>query len=134
MSFIEWTNEEFVNIKKIDAQHSSMVNIVNDMHQHLSIPDRDKHIELFDSLITLLIEHCNTEEYYMKEYDYPGYISHKLEHDRFVKKITEFGKSVKTNEAKMNLEMLKSFKKWFFNHMDLNDRRLGEYLIEKGIE
>lgn len=134
MSFIEWSNEELVNIKKVDAQHSGMINIVNEMHQHLSIPDQNKHIELFEGLVELLVEHCNTEEYYMKEYDYPGYISHKLEHDRFVKKITNFSNSVKTNEDKMNLEMLKSLKKWFFNHLELNDRKLGEYLNEKGID
>ena len=69
----------------------------------------------------------------MKEYNYPSYISHKLEHERHNKKIAEYTVQLKEGIKSLDLEFLKSFKNWFTNHFDINDKKLSEFLYSKGI-
>ena len=68
------------------------------------------------------------EEEMMKYGKFQSYISHKLEHDRFENEIKIFYRKYTKGEADVNLEFLIRIKKWLFNHIEINDKKLGAYI------
>ena len=134
MEFLTWSENDAVNIEAIDAQHQRMIKIVNHLHSLLETKDHLEISKTFDELDEYLKEHFHTEETYMVDNKFPGYISHKLEHDRYYTKINNFKAAVEKNDLQLNLEILNSLKKWFFNHLEINDKKLGLFLKEQGIK
>lgn len=133
MEFVSWAENDAVNIESIDEQHRKMIGIINHLHSLLETKNLTEINKTFDDLDSYLKEHFHTEETYMMEHKFPGYISHKLEHDRYYTKIMNFKEAVARGEIKLNLEILNSLKKWFHNHLEINDKKLGQFLDEKGI-
>lgn len=134
MKYIHFTDSEKVNIKIIDKQHQSMVKIVNNIHSHLG---KDKHYNFNSDLQTLINEikfHFETEEKLMKENNFSGFYSHKLEHDRFLNQINKNFTEIKKGKSEIIFNQLESIKRWFFNHLDLSDKKLGSFLISIGIK
>jgi len=133
MNFIELTDHELVNIEKIDQQHSQYVKIVNKLYDQLGAKFDGETKRLFSELKNVLREHFDTEEELMKEYKYVNYFSHKLEHDRFYNFVDAYSKDINNGKTKLDLEFLKSNKRWFFNHFEFNDKKCGEFLTTQGV-
>ncbi len=134
MTFIEWNKNTLVDVEKIDNQHKEMVDIINELYDSMSIISKERVVELFHGLLEDLKYHFFTEEDYMKKYKYPGYISHKLEHDRFIRNFAEYIIKLENDEVKFDVDILNSFKNWFTNHLELNDKKCGKFIKEKESE
>ncbi|GJQ64701.1 MAG: hemerythrin [Melioribacteraceae bacterium] len=133
MNFIEWSDELMVNVPVIDQQHKNMADILNALYQTLGSGNEMKAKLLMKDLVEDVKIHFETEEDLMKNNKYLNFFSHKLEHDRFVKKAEELNEQVQSGKLQVNLEMMKSFKNWFYNHIDINDKKMGDYLVLKGV-
>ncbi|MFA3782990.1 bacteriohemerythrin [Melioribacteraceae bacterium 4301-Me] len=134
MQFIKMTKNELVNVSSIDEQHKKFVDVINKLFDALQNNNKKEVITYLDMLIEDLETHFEHEETLMKTYNYPGYISHKLEHDRIYNKIVSASNKNKSGEEPLLLENLDLLKRWFFNHLDINDKKLGAHLIQKGIK
>ena len=132
--FLEMTDSERLKIQIIDEQHQKMANLINKMHQELGAKFDGESKRLLKQFADATKEHFVTEEKMMQDNNYTGFFSHKLEHDRFYKKVEDFLGQVEKGNETMNLEFLKGLRKWFFNHFELNDKKCGEYLLQKGIQ
>ena len=132
MKFIEWTENEMVKVKKIDEQHVRLVNLVNVIYPQLGKLDQEKKIDYTDQLVRELRIHFDTEEEMMKCSKYPGYISHKLEHDRFYGKVQKINNKAKAGDPSITLELLNSLKTWLFNHLEINDKKCAFFFLENG--
>jgi len=128
MNLIEWTEGYAVDIKVIDEQHQQMAKTVNEIYSLLGSQKNEAIKYLVRKLVYETKAHFGTEEKLMKEGQYQSYISHKLEHDRFDNDINSFYKGFTKGEIDVNLEFLKNIKKWFFNHIEINDRKLGVHI------
>lgn len=133
MSFIDWTNQDSVKVDTIDKQHQDLADLFNSLYEHASGLDEKNILSDFDKIIEHLELHFTTEENLMKQHHYPGYISHKLEHDRFYNQVLRTADRIKRHDMSFGLEDMKSMKRWFFNHLDINDKKCGQFLSEKGI-
>lgn len=131
MALINWNEDTMVNFEEIDSQHKVMVDIVNELHDSISIITRERVIETLHVLLDDLKHHFKTEEDYMTKYKYHGYISHKLEHDRVIKNLTDYILKLESKEKELTPEFLKSFRNWFLNHLELNDKKCGKFIKEK---
>lgn len=134
VAFMVMEENEYLNIPSIDEQHSSMVDTVNDLHSILGAEREYYSKHLVSELVKKLRIHFDTEEKYMKDNKFPNFISHKLEHDRFYNQIVDFQNSLENGEKKVNLELLNTVKKWFHNHLEINDRKIANFLHEKNIK
>ena len=132
--FIEWSDENNCNVKVIDDQHKELVELLNELYQHLGDSYNWRVESLVKRLIEHLREHFDTEEDLMKSNQYQSYISHKLEHDRHFKKVLDYQTALKEENEVISLEFLNSMKTWFYNHLDFNDRKLGKYLSDQEIK
>lgn len=133
MNFIELTDKELVDIAKVDAQHLKYVELLNKLHGQLGTKYEGETKRLLMDLRDTLREHFDTEEKLMKEYNYYGYFSHKLEHNRVFNKVDNYIKTIEKNNEKLDLEFLESGRRWFFNHFKLNDKKCADHLKAQGV-
>lgn len=134
MSFIEFSEKELTGITIIDNQHKEMTVLVNKLYDIL-ISGKSKIIsKLMGQLLNGLKFHFETEENFMKSLRFPGYISHKLEHDRFYNQVLSFSGSSSKGKKSLTIENLESVRRWFFNHLEISDRKCCIFLSENGIK
>ena len=134
MNLIEWTDKEHINIAEVDEQHEKFVSVANELYKNLGSEKRWKTEMLLKKLTELTKLHFITEEKIMKESNYEGFFSHKLEHDRFLNKLVSFANNFEQGEEEVTMKFLQSVKNWLINHLELNDRKIGVYLNRNGIK
>lgn len=133
MSFINFTQEDKVNLPSIDDQHKSMAEIINSIYDGVIAADKKTILNHLNKFLEIIKTHFEDEERLMKNNHFPGYISHKLEHDRFYRQILLTTDQFSKGLENVGIEQLKGIKRWFFNHIEINDKKLGKFLAEKGI-
>ncbi len=132
MSYLEFKEEEKVGIQSIDQEHKNISDIINSIHDDVLAVNKTLTLNHFHSFLEILEVHFKNEEKLMKETNFLGYISHKLEHDRFYNQIKKIIDDIEKGTSLFGLEQLKGIRRWFFNHIELNDRKCAQHLIEKG--
>lgn len=133
MKFMEMTPTDMVHVEQIDNQHIRLADDLNSIYDSVMACDKKKTFQLMNQFIEHLEEHFATEEKMMKEHRFPGYISHKLEHDRFYNQILKTAEKYGKDKEAFGSEQLKRIKVWFFNHIEINDKKCGEYFVERGV-
>ncbi|MEW6507027.1 MAG: bacteriohemerythrin [Bacteroidota bacterium] len=133
MAFIDFTDSEKVNVQKIDNQHQSMLKIINRIHARITQSKSYDCLKEFSDLLREVENHFETEERYMKENRFPGYYSHKLEHDRFFNQMVNIFEKMNSGSFSITEDQLNSFKRWFYNHLELSDKKCGAFLNSIGI-
>jgi hemerythrin len=131
MPFFEWDATLSVNIDEIDHQHKNLIDMINVLHDSDKREDRTKIVfEILIKLKNYFNVHFGTEEKYMLMYDYPEALSHKTEHNKFVKDILDFEIACYGNYAPY-IPMLDFLKDWFSGHIKIVDIKLGKFLAGK---
>ncbi len=133
MNFIEWDKSHETGVSEIDNQHKLFVKNVNELYGLLGSDQITTVNYLMGIILKNLKIHFNTEETMMREHHFVDFYSHKLEHDRYYNKIKGFKETIENGESRLNLEMLRSLKRWFRNHLEINDKKCGKYLYDLGI-
>ncbi len=133
MNFIDMTAEEYVKVETIDKQHEKIAKTINDIYDS-QIKQNSKAVQdLLAKLLEELEIHFETEEKLMKGNRFPGYFSHKLEHDRFYNNILHTAEQIKLGTENLDEEKFNGIKRWFFNHIEINDKKCGKFLNSIGI-
>jgi hemerythrin len=133
MSFLDWNKDVILNHTTIDSEHKNMVDDTNELYNLVESEKTEEANALLVKIVEDLKGHFETEERLMKESKIPYFISHKLEHERFYKKISLLQRKIDAKKVNLSIDDLKFVKIWFLNHMEFKDRQLAEYLIEKNI-
>jgi hemerythrin len=133
MSFIDLRAEYKVYIRSIDFEHEVIASLANSIHEYVLNNDRSSISSGLNKLLEVFENHFENEERLMKENKYPGYFTHKLEHDRFYNQFLKTIHKFEKEEEPLDSNELLGLRRWFFNHIDINDRKCGQYLIDKGI-
>lgn len=129
-NYITITENELVHYEEIDNEHRELARIVNEIFPKLGKLNHDENLNYGKELVNHLRKHFDTEENCMKQTKYYGYISHKLEHDRLYNKLEEFYKNIENGKTGITLDLLQSIKTWFFNHLEINDRKCAAHFNE----
>lgn len=133
MNFIDLTENEILNIEQVDIQHKRIADLINQLHKQLGAKFQNQAQLLLNDLQLTLRDHFDTEENLMKEHNYVNFFSHKMEHDRFFNKVKDYYTEVKAGNNELDLEFLKSARRWFFNHFELNDKKCAAHLRAQGV-
>lgn len=84
MENVEWDDEFATGIAEIDTQHKNIISTVNSLcnsvHNHQSKSEIKEFLEELDLYMSI---HFETEENYMKQYNFPNILEHKEAHNYF---------------------------------------------------
>ncbi|MEW6654547.1 MAG: hemerythrin family protein [Bacteroidota bacterium] len=133
MNFVTFTKAEEVKICMMDKQHEQMTHIINKIYSAFILKKNRTVQAQLKILVGHLRNHFDYEEGLMKQTKFQGYYSHKLEHDRFYKKIEAIWQSYVDKDPKLTLEELYNVKSWFYNHIEISDKKCGEHFAKSGI-
>ncbi len=137
---LNWTDKFVLGVKSIDDQHFELVNRINKL---IVANNTDENIEIIQDLLSFLknyvVEHFSTEEELQREYSYPEYKEHRVEHFDFVKRVAEFENQYKKyleSESKdkcKNLlhEINGELVNWLSKHIDGSDRKVAEHILKQ---
>ncbi len=124
MSFIEWLPEYETGFEEIDAQHRSLIKILNDLHSMLyeEKTGREELKKVINFLNEYIVEHFSTEENLMKNapaFPPDFFEKHLKEHRYFIDRIQEFT-GLFENGSLSTKELVKLFEflgNWFCGHI-----------------
>ncbi len=126
-----WTEDLATKISVIDGQHKEIIRIINEL---LDSCKEGKGTEVVKKVVFFLDDyvktHFDTEEKYMKMYNYPDYTLHKKQHELF---------SIKSNELKEQLlkegptlsftiAVSNTLVSWLINHIRKVDGEMAKFL------
>ncbi|MEL7596724.1 MAG: bacteriohemerythrin [Clostridiaceae bacterium] len=119
---IKWKEDYIIGVDKIDEQHKKLFEIANKAYELLKnefcIDKYDRIVEILDELKEYTVYHFKSEEEYMISIGYKKFLSHKVEHDEFIKKITNIDfKSIDEDQDKYLLETLEFVVSWIGGHI-----------------
>ena len=130
VNYVTWSDKYSVGIKLLDDQHKGLLDFVNDLFNHAT-GNADEEHAYFQGVIQqakqYISEHFVTEEECMVATNFPGYVEHKMAHDKFkfavVRSVNEF------NAGKiLTLSNFANFlKDWISSHVDMMDKQYGLY-------
>ena len=134
MAYMSWQDSFSVNVKEIDDQHRNLIEMVNTLHDAmLANKGREAHMATIGSMANYAKIHFETEEKYMRRFDFPYLSSHKEEHDRFTDKALELKARAESNAFILTLEILAFLKEWLNDHILGTDAKYSQYFNRHGL-
>ena len=130
MAYAQWDDALSVGIEEIDAQHQSLVSMLNTLHEASVAGDGAIVPEIVAKLKEYALMHFATEERYMKKNKYPDLFDHMSEHAFFVSKVKDF---TATTAAEVDTlpAVLAFLKEWLIEHISNIDIKMGRFLQQR---
>jgi hemerythrin len=135
MAFINWTDALSVQIESLDTQHKNLIEQINKFYTNY---DQKATKERMETLIKAMKEytvfHFQTEEQIMRQCDYPNYISHKAEHDKFIEKVSDYEQRYQSGKLLLSVEITNFIRDWVSTHIQGTDKKYSDFFIQNGIQ
>jgi len=128
MYILEWDDSIAVHIPAIDAQHKELIQWINTLHEAVLKKEGASLLEAtLQKLVNYVIEHFTFEEQLMLSYNFPGFSSHRQEHDYFVQKLTALQNGFQDSEeaSRKTLDFLFD---WLVCHIRGTDQTYGRFI------
>ena len=130
LSPIELTPEYLVEVESIDREHQFLIGLYNGLVASVRDSNaRDMWDDAFQKLVAYADQHFANEEQLMVERRFPGYDSHKRQHDNFIQNLHHLATDRTSQDEKRALERLLAFVgQWIRGHILVTDKQLGEFV------
>jgi len=134
MPLFTWNESYSVNIKQFDDQHRKLVELINMLHDAMSMGKGIQVMrKVLDELVAYTTTHFADEEKVMQEHNYPGYLAHKMEHERLTFKVLEIQSKFQDRQITLTLGVMKFLQDWLVNHIQGTDQKYTAYLNKRGV-
>jgi len=132
---IEWNDKYSVNISLIDEQHKNLFEIINKaiIAKKHSKATKDV-LGILDKMTEYALEHFEVEERYMKEFDFPEYLTHRNEHIDFANKSIDYKNRVVGGDSRIINEIFEYLKQWLVKHIQVTDKKYIRCFKENGLK
>ena len=128
---ITWSSTFSVGIKIIDDQHKGLLNLVNDLFNHVTGNEAEEQAyfaKVIQQAVQYVKVHFMTEEKIMIHTKFPGYAEHKKAHDAFVLAVVDNVKNFRSASKKLALmDFTKFLKEWILTHIAIMDKQYFNY-------
>jgi hemerythrin len=130
---LQWTSALAVGVTEIDGEHQELFRRAGRLLDALEAGKRAEVVELVEFLHGYAVRHFGREETWMRETLYPGYVRHKLEHDRFVADLRVLARDldVSGQRAIAPFQLGRWLAQWLKDHVSGTDKELGRYLAKR---
>lgn len=129
----KWRDAFRLDIPEIDAQHQKLFEIGSRLYEIISLGDKYDHydeiMQIIDELRDYAKYHFSYEENLMREKNFEGYDTHKVEHNLFIKRIAAINvEDIEEDQNKVLLDMVTFIADWISGHILKTDRLYREIL------
>jgi len=134
MDYINWDKNLQTGIDSIDAQHKTLVNILNEVYAAFIEERSDMQLkETLKRLKDYSEYHFKTEEQFFEVYNYPEKVEHIQEHRRFKEQLDVFSEKIENNKS-ITHELVLFLTNWVKDHILLTDMNYTAFLNEHHIK
>lgn len=132
IELVKWSSTFACGIKLIDDQHKELLNLVNNMFNHVS-GNEEQEQQFFNKIIeeafTYIKVHFSTEEKIMIATNFSGYGAHKKAHESFISTVTKLVSESQLTGKRFSLYSFTKFlKEWILAHIAVVDKQYFIYL------
>ncbi len=132
--FMKWQDSFSVGIEEIDNQHKKLISMINSLYKAIKKGEGQKILkDILEGLVQYVDEHFGTEERYMEEYNYPGYLAHKKEHDKFTEQVLKVYQEFEQGKPVVTIDLMEFLKKWLKNHILGTDKKYAPFFKKHGL-
>jgi len=127
----DWNPKLETGHDDIDAQHREL------LERFKSFSDacrggkgKQEIVELYNFLENYVVEHFTAEENLMNASSYPNLMSHRLEHQEFVTRVSNLKYEIQNDRITLPLiiETSENLLRWVIGHIHKTDVKMAEYL------
>jgi len=119
-------------VEKIDRQHRRMIRIVNDLLDAvLRRGVGEAEDRLLDELVQLTEVHFQTEEEWMRRYEYEHYGVHAESHAHLLRELVALRDGLHTRHELLNRKIVFFVRRWLEQHLLSSDRELAEAIRDR---
>ena len=134
-SLFVWKDAYKVGVNKIDAQHRTLVSLLNKLHQAMSEGrDREALASILDELLGYTKFHFRTEEQLMEQTGFPELAQHRSQHAALTRKVLDFQRDFATGKVALSVQLMSFLKDWLTSHIMKTDKRYSSHLLERGVK
>jgi hemerythrin len=134
MALMTWNNTYSVNIKEIDNQHQKLIELVNELHDHMKAgKGKDAVGKILKELAQYTVYHFETEEKLFTKYSYPDSRTHTREHQDLVNQVTSLIENYEKGNGVLPMDLMDFLKNWLVNHIAGSDKKYTTFFNSKGI-
>jgi hemerythrin-like metal-binding protein len=126
---IQWEPKYSVHVPIIDTQHRKLFDIVNGLIEDLESGAEDLLPPIRD-MVDYLATHFHQEDIVMMEAQFPGYMKHKDDHQRFIRKVEDFLRAYQEGDKDLGTKMVLFMKDWLYNHTTKMDMLYADHLLK----
>jgi methyl-accepting chemotaxis protein/hemerythrin len=128
MAFPEWDENMALHIPAIDSQHKQLIGWIKTLHDAVQKGEGALIIDdVLQKLISYVQEHFSDEENLMLSRNFPGFMSHRQEHDSFVTRLIDMHTDLENGEEISN-KTLDFLNDWMINHIKGTDQIYGRFI------
>jgi hemerythrin-like metal-binding protein len=132
---MEWNDNLSVGVETFDKQHKKLIDLFNAFFASIQNKEGKERMEkVINGLKQYTVEHFKSEEDKMVLYKFPGYISHKKDHDDFVKAVIDFENRFKQGKMVLTIELTNFIKDWISDHIMKIDKQYTDFFVQKGVK
>ncbi len=132
---VKWNDKYSVNISLIDEQHKKLFEHINKAKRVEKFSNNPKNVlEILGHMTEYALKHFETEEHYMKEFNFPGYKSHINEHIYFTSTVNEHKNRAVDGDYQIASETLEYLAQWYFNHIQVTDKEYIDFFRKNGLK
>ena len=135
--FLTWLVQWQTGIDWIDDDHreiAAMLNRLVEVNGHAVTREQDiarcQIFKVLDALIERTRRHFQAEEAFLRTIHFPGYEGHRCEHAMQLAEFADLRRSLELDgTSRLSSDTLEEFKRWFFNHVVVEDRDYVDYYV-----
>jgi hemerythrin len=132
---IKWNDKYSVNISLFDEQHKKLFELINKANIVEALNNNTKDVlAILDQMTEYALKHFETEEHYMKEFNFSGYQAHRNEHIDFTNTTIGYQNRVIGGDYQIINEILEYLMSWLVNHIQVTDKKYIDCFKKNGLK
>ena len=134
MEQIMWTDKFSVGVAQLDAQHKTLIAMVNRLLSSPEVTTRSETIsDLLSDMTDYARTHFRTEEELMRQHGYPMLDEQIAQHRSFRKKAVDFCTATTLAIDEIPDTMLNYLREWLLEHILTVDMQYKPFFEEQGL-
>ncbi|HEX9079377.1 MAG TPA: bacteriohemerythrin, partial [Desulfuromonadaceae bacterium] len=126
MAIFEWDDTISLHIPVIDKQHRELLSWISALNESVQKGEGAQVIgDVLLKLISYVCFHFEEEERLLLAANYPDFVSHRKEHDDFVKRLREIQEHFQDGEE-LSRNTLEFMSDWIVLHIRGTDQKYGQ--------